>query len=117
MFYGGGLINFNYYGLNFIFNNYYKKFRSASLPKEYFKIRLYVCHYYKPMKIKKYELEQCPTKAYKLDQCIICLDKKPNILYKPCTHFYVCSQCDDKGKFKKCPYCRERIEETILIKS
>ena len=68
------------------------------------------------MEIKKYELEQCPTNAYKIDQCVICLTNPSNILYNPCLHVCVCSQCDDKGEFKKRPYCREKIEETIIIK-
>ena len=112
----GGVINVYHNGLNFI--NYYCHYstRNASFPKQYLKIRLCVCHYYKPMGIKKYELEQCPSNVYKIDQCVICLTNPSNIFYNPCLHFCVCSQCDDKGKFNKCPYCREKIEETIIIK-
>ena len=113
-----GYIWFKYDGFNFSIkknkNNYTF---SSSLPEEYFKVFLEVAHFYEPMKIKTYELEQCPTKAYKLDQCVICLDKKPNILYKPCMHYCICSQCESKEKFENCPYCREIIEESILIKS
>ena len=68
------------------------------------------------MEIKKYELDQYPPNAYKKDQCVVCLNDSPNILYNPCLHVCVCSQCNDKGEFKKCPYCREKIEEIIIIK-
>ena len=112
-----GYICFKYNGFGFTIEERYNDYFNASLPKNNFKIELTVIHYYKHMKLKTYELEQCPTKAYKLDQCVICLDKKPNILYKPCTHYCICSQCGNIGKFENCPYCREIIEESILIKS
>ena len=106
---------------------YYKKkkfkinenYPNSSLLKGCFKIYLRVFHFYKLKKIiKKSEtLKKCPAIAYKLEQCVICLDNKPNILYKPCLHYCVCSQCVDKGNFENCPYCREKIEKTILIGS
>ena len=49
---GGGIINVYHNGLNFISTYYYNRTRSASLPKEYLRIRLCVYHYYKPMEIK-----------------------------------------------------------------
>ena len=85
------------------------------LPDKYFKIELTVYHYYDYIKILK-ELDNCPRNAYKIDQCVRCLTNSSNILYNPCLHVCVCSQCDDEGKFKKCPYCREKIEEIIIIK-
>ena len=105
-----------YYDSNFhIYDDYYD-YRSGLLPPKKFEINLQVCHYYKKIKIRN-ELEQCPSNAYKIDQCVICLTDPSNILYNPCLHFCVCSQCDVKGEFKNCPYCREKIEEIIIIKN
>ena len=86
-------------------------------PEEYLTTILDVYHDYKLMVvIKKNELDNYPPNAYKIYQCVICLNNPSNILYNPCLHVCACSQCNDKGEFKKCPYCREKIKETITIK-
>ena len=84
---------------------------------KYIKICISVIHHYVHSNEKIYGTEKDLIDAYKLEQCVICLDNKPNILYNPCLHYCVCSQCGDKGKFENCPYCREGIEECVLIKS
>ena len=103
--------NFNFF-IRYCCNDH----RNASYPKEYLRIGLWVKHFHRPMEIKKYELEEYPTNAYKINQCVICLTNPSNILYNPCLHVCVCSRCNDKGEFKNCPYCRENIEEIIIIK-
>ena len=49
------------------------------------------------------------------DNCSICLIAKPNIIIIPCLHQSVCSQCEEVGKLKNCPTCREKIERKIKI--
>ena len=49
------------------------------------------------------------------DNCSICLTAKPNIIIIPCLHQSVCSQCEEVGKLKNCPTCREKIERKIKI--
>ena len=49
-------------------------------------------------------------KAIKEKECVICFENKPNILYTECLHIVVCSSCDAKGKFIKCPFCRTKIK-------
>ena len=48
------------------------------------------------------------------DNCSICLTAKPNIIV-PCLHQSVCEQCEDTGKLRNCPTCREKIERKIKI--
>ena len=115
--YATGLIAFDYKRKKFSVNHDYNNTCQASLPKGYFKVCLAAVHNYERKEIKKCEIEECPANTYKLEQCVICLDNKPNILYKPCMHYCICLQCEKKGKFENCPYCREIIEESILIKS
>ena len=53
-------------------------------------------------------------KAISETECIICFKKTPNILYTECLHRVVCVSCDTKGKFKKCPLCRTRINNNRI---
>ena len=85
-------------------------------PNEYFEINLNILNFYNPIKILK-ELDNCPLNAYKIDQCVVCLDDLSNIFYNSCSHVCVCYQCDDKGGFKNCPYCRREIEGVSIIKN
>ena len=80
------------------------------LYKEYSNIELEVSHIYKNMEV----LDHCPPNSFKIDQCVICLTEPPNILYNPCCHICVCSQCN-KEELGTCPYCRKKIENRILI--
>ena len=49
-------------------------------------------------------------KLIKEEECVICFENKPNILYTECLHFVVCDGCDKKAKFSKCPLCRKKIK-------
>ena len=40
------------------------------------------------------------------EECVICLDNKPNCIFAPCYHNVVCSNCE---KQTHCPICREEI--------
>ena len=51
----------------------------------------------------------------KEDDCVICLENKPNILYTECMHFAVCTSCDKKGDFKSCPLCRKKIKNQRIL--
>lgn len=47
-------------------------------------------------------------------KCKICLDRKANIVFLPCKHVAVCSQCVF-GINEKCPICRGIISEKISL--
>ena len=51
-----------------------------------------------------------PKRAIPEPECIVCFEKLPNILYLECLHKVVCTSCDGKGEFTKCPLCRTRIK-------
>ena len=52
----------------------------------------------------------------KEDDCVICYENKPNILFLDCLHFCVCNECNSNGGLSKCPLCRKKlIKGKILI--
>lgn len=50
-------------------------------------------------------------KTYPSEECVVCLEKKPEILY-PCGHLVVCSTCDKP--LTECPMCRRSKFEEII---
>ena len=46
------------------------------------------------------------TKAFKADQCVICLTNLPNILFYDCMHICTCLECEELNPLNSCPYCR-----------
>ena len=54
-------------------------------------------------------------KKFKHDQCVICLDRKPNILFVECKHTCVCEECEEAHPSTQCPCCRTEISERLLI--
>ena len=54
-------------------------------------------------------------KTFKLDQCVICLDRKPDVLFIKCNHICVCKDCDKTHPFTQCPYCRVKVFRKLLI--
>ena len=54
-------------------------------------------------------------KTFKFDQCVICLDRKPDVLFINCNHMCVCNECEKKHPFLKCPYCRTEVSRKLLI--
>ena len=49
-------------------------------------------------------------KTFKFDNCVICLENKPSVLFCNCGHLCVCKECIKR--FTKCPICKK--ENTIL---
>ena len=54
-------------------------------------------------------------KIFKENQCVICLDRKPNVLFVKCRHTCVCEECEEAHPSTKCPCCRTEISERLLI--
>ena len=54
-------------------------------------------------------------KIFKEDQCVICLDRKPNVLFVKCKHTCLCEECEKMYPSTKCPCCRTEISEKLLI--
>ena len=51
----------------------------------------------------------------KINDCCVCFENTSDLLYLPCKHVHSCNDCDEKGKFKKCPICRTKIKLKIKI--
>ena len=57
-----------------------------------------------------------PTfEIFKTDNCVICLDKKPEIMFYDCLHCCLCSDCEKLKVLWTCPYCRKPIFKKIKI--
>ena len=81
----------------------------------------YCARYTKPFKIvisggfipfpTDEELSINDSRTFELEQCVICLEKEPKVLFCNCGHICICDECSVK-KFDNCPVCKER--NTIL---
>ena len=56
-----------------------------------------------------------PEKTFKVDQCVICLDRKPDVLFIKCNHICVCNECEKTHPSTQCPYCRMKGSRKLLI--
>ena len=61
-------------------------------------------------KEKEEELTINDFRTFKIEQCVICLDNTPNVLFCNCGHLCVCKTCI--MNFTNCPVCKK--ESTIL---
>ena len=50
-------------------------------------------------------------KTFKSDQCVICLEEEPNVLFCNCGHICICEKCASH-RYNNCPVCKK--ENTIL---
>ena len=60
---------------------------------------------------KKEELSINDSKTFKLEQCVICLEEEPKVLFCNCGHLCICKKCLVR-RFYNCPVCKK--ENTIL---
>ena len=51
------------------------------------------------------------SKTFKEDQCVICLEEEPKVLFCNCGHLCICEKCLVR-RFDNCPVCKK--ENTIL---
>ena len=51
------------------------------------------------------------SKTFKEDQCVICLEEEPKVLFCNCGHLCICKKCLVR-RFANCPVCKK--ENTIL---
>ena len=81
-----------------------------------FKICLNIsCYIFYEEEYDAYENTNIKT-PIKEDECVVCYENKPNILFTDCLHICVCLECDKTGNFNKCPICRKKLlKEKILF--
>lgn len=48
-------------------------------------------------------------------KCFVCGDNARNVIFKPCLHLEVCSECVDKLPEKRCPLCRQEVSEHVTV--
>ena len=53
--------------------------------------------------------------SFSSDNCLICLNNKPNILNFPCLHLSLCEECEKIGRFINCSICRKLIKRKVKI--
>ncbi|VDM43496.1 unnamed protein product [Toxocara canis] len=59
------------------------------------------------------ERDEVRSTLSKVPTCVICLDKRPQMLYMPCSHFICCEGCGNR--FDHCPTCRQKICGKITV--
>lgn len=47
----------------------------------------------------------------KIDECLVCSDKRASVFFRPCGHMVACENCSKI--MKKCVQCRTQIEEMV----
>jgi len=52
--------------------------------------------------------DQVQHKEDKGNECSVCMENQPDVVFLPCGHVACCSQCSDG--VKACPICRKDIE-------
>ena len=50
-------------------------------------------------------------KSIKEEECVICKDATPNVLYQDCKHIATCSECENAGRFSRCSICRTAVRK------
>lgn len=62
-------------------------------------------------------ISRLPAKIFENDDpdCVICLDRKKEIILSPCGHFCLCNTCCSKldTRTRKCPMCRQIITSLV----
>ena len=48
-------------------------------------------------------------KIFKLEECVICLEEEPKVLFCDCGHICICKKCIFLNIYNICPVCKERI--------
>ena len=51
-------------------------------------------------------------KNFKIDECVVCMECKPTILFCDCGHICLCEKCIEIKQLNRCPICKTDI--TIL---
>ena len=54
------------------------------------------------------------NKTFKTEECLICTENKPNVLFCGCGHLCVCKDCIKSYQSYKCPICKH-INKNIRI--
>ena len=54
------------------------------------------------------------NKTFKMEECLICVENEPNVLFCGCGHLCVCEECIRYYESYKCPVCKN-INKNIRI--
>ena len=91
---------------------------------EIFRIRIFLqADYYKEEVEEESEAEEEESgkpvinagQSFKSNECVICLDNPPNVLFCNCRHMCICEECDRVKSVETCPVCKTEntIKQTI----
>ena len=64
---------------------------------------------------EKEELSINDFKTFKLEQCVICLEKEPKVLFCNCGHICICEKCATH-RYDNCPVCKKENAILRMIK-
>ena len=55
------------------------------------------------------------SEPFNSDQCVVCLSKKPELLFVNRLHRCGCLECEKTSPFRRCPSCRTHISIKVKI--
>ena len=55
------------------------------------------------------------SEPFHSNQCVVCLSKKPELLFVSCLLHCVCLECEETNPFHRCPSCRTHISIKVKI--
>jgi len=59
------------------------------------------------------------ARSSSVGQCVICFDRRRELIFLPCAHCVCCNQCWEvvKAQSKSCPCCRQAVaqERTVIF--
>lgn len=57
------------------------------------------------------EEEDVPERS----QCVICMDRRKECIFMPCSHVVTCMTCGTREDLAVCPVCRQKIERRFKV--
>lgn len=56
------------------------------------------------------------VKIFSLEECVVCMSVKPNVIFLPCGHQCTCKSCFDEiyKVYKSCPLCKKSIVNRFI---
>ncbi|XP_034473357.1 uncharacterized protein LOC117780804 isoform X2 [Drosophila innubila] len=74
--------------------------------------------------LQKFEVgapQQSDSSSVRTDQCVVCLERRRNIVLLPCRHLCMCKECSQQlPRFEggdRCPICRDLVETVMAVYS
>eukprot|EP00729_Bicosta_minor_P008432 gene8432-16424_t len=59
--------------------------------------------------------QQKAHRAHQEVLCVVCLANPRTVVFTPCTHLVMCTDCSEETEGQKCPICKAAVTERVLF--